>query len=153
MKSMVISSICISSILLVLTIQSDVNRTACYKQELEEALSVSVSQTLKEVMEQESYGIEDRNQFIAAFLQALIVRTNSDADMTVSVISADMEKGILDIEVRERIRDVDMGNGETGRMDNSTLQKEKSTLLSKNIRQKGTEIVVRRTVIFNRPIV
>ena len=67
---MVISSICISSILLVLTIQSDVNRTACYKQELEEALSVSVSQTLKEVMEQESYGIEDRNQFIAAFLQA-----------------------------------------------------------------------------------
>lgn len=153
MKSMVISSICISSILLVLTIQSDVNRTACYKQELEEALSVSVSQTLKEVMEQESYGIEDRNQFIAAFLQALIVRTNSDTDMTVSVISADMEKGILDIEVRERIRDVDMGNRETGQMDNSMLQMEKSTLLSKNIRQKGTEIVVRRTVIFNRPIV
>lgn len=100
MRSIVISSICISSILLVLTIQSEVNRKACYKQELEEALSLSVSQTLKEVMEQESYGIEDRNQFIAAFLQAMIVRTNSDADMTVSVISADMEKGMLDIEVK-----------------------------------------------------
>ena len=57
MKSIVISSICISSILLVLTIQSEVNRTASYKQELEEALSLSVSQTLKEVMEQESYGM------------------------------------------------------------------------------------------------
>lgn len=150
MKSMVISSICISSILLVLTIQSEVNRTACYKQELEEALSMSVSQTLKEVMEQESYGIEDRNQFIAAFLQALIVRTNSDADMTVSVISADMEKGILDIEVRERIRDVDEREGEVRQRENGILQAEKNTLLSKGIRQKGTEIVVRRTVIFDR---
>lgn len=82
-------------------------------------------------MEQESYGIEDRNQFIAAFLQALIVRTNSDADMTVSVISADMEKGMLDIEVK-------------------VVQEEKNALLSKGIRQKGNEIVVRRTVIFNR---
>ncbi|MCI9418559.1 MAG: hypothetical protein HFG32_00880 [Eubacterium sp.] len=131
MRSIVISSICISSILLVLTIQSEVNRKACYEQELEEALSLSVSQTLKEVMEQESYGIEDRNQFIAAFLQALIVRTNSDADMTVSVISADMEKGMLDIEVK-------------------VVQEEKNALLSKGIRQKGNEIVVRRTVIFNR---
>ncbi len=131
MRSIVISSICISSILLVLTIQSEVNRKACYEQELEEALSLSVSQTLKEVMEQESYGIEDRNQFIAAFLQALIVRTNSDADMTVSVISADMEKGMLDIEVK-------------------VVQEEKNALLSKGIRQKGNEIVVRRTVIFDR---
>ncbi len=131
MRSIVISSICISSILLVLTIQSEVNRKACYKQELEEALSLSVSQTLKEVMEQESYGIEDRNQFIAAFLQAMIVRTNSDADMTVSVISADMEKGMLDIEVK-------------------VVQEEKNALLSKEIRQQGNEIVVRRTVIFDR---
>lgn len=117
MKSIVISSICISSILLVLTIQSEVNRTASYKQELEEALSLSVSQTLKEVMEQESYGIEDRNQFIAAFLQALVMRTNSDADMTVSVISADMEKGMLDIEVKERIMDLEGRTGE-GKQDN-----------------------------------
>ncbi len=131
MRSIVISSICISSILLVLTIQSEVNRKACYKQELEEALSLSVSQTLKEVMEQESYGIEDRNQFIAAFLQAMIVRTNSDADMTVSVISADMEKGMLDIEVK-------------------VVQEEKNAPLSKEIRQQGNEIIVRRTVIFDR---
>lgn len=51
--------------------------------------------------------------------------------MTVSVISADMEKGMLDIEVK-------------------VVQEEKNALLSKGIRQKGNEIVVRRTVIFNR---
>lgn len=141
MKSIVISSICISSILLVLTIQSEVNRTASYKQELEEALSLSVSQTLKEVMEQESYGIEDRNQFIAAFLQALVMRTNSDADMTVSVISADMEKGMLDIEVKERIMDLEGRTGE-GKQDNVPLDENIALY-------EGDEVVVRRTVIFD----
>lgn len=141
MKSIVISSICISSILLVLTIQSEVNRTASYKQELEEALSLSVSQTLKEVMEQESYGIEDRNQFIAAFLQALVMRMNSDADMTVSVISADMEKGMLDIEVKERIMDLEGRTGE---------RKQDNAPLDENIAlYEGDEVVVRRTVIFD----
>ena len=141
MKSIVISSICISSILLVLTIQSEVNRTASYKQELEEALSLSVSQTLKEVMEQESYGIEDRNQFIAAFLQALVMRTNSDADMTVSVISADMEKGMLDIEVKERIMDLE---GRTGGGKQDNVPSDENIAL-----YEGDEVVVRRTVIFD----
>lgn len=141
MKSIVISSICISSILLVLTIQSEVNRTASYKQELEEALSLSVSQTLKEVMEQESYGIEDRNQFIAAFLQALVMRTNSDADMTVSVISADMEKGMLDIEVKERIMDLE---GRTGERKQDNAPSDENIAL-----REGDEVVVRRTVVFD----
>ena len=117
------------------------NRTASYKQELEEALSLSVSQTLKEVMEQESYGIEDRNQFIAAFLQALVMRTNSDADMTVSVISADMEKGMLDIEVKERIMDLEGRTGE-GKQDN--VPSDENIAL-----YEGDEVVVRRTVIFD----
>ena len=58
-----------------------------------------MSQTMKEVMEQESYGIQNKNEFIAAFLQALVMRTNSDVDMTVNVITADMEQGLMDIEV------------------------------------------------------
>ena len=102
MKSVILSSICVSAVLLVLAVQSEINGMACYTQELEEALSIAVSQTLKEVMEQDRFGIGDRNEFIAAFLQALVVRTNSDADMTVSVISADMERGLLDIDVKER---------------------------------------------------
>ena len=118
MKSVIISSVCISAALLVLMIQSQINaRTSC-QQELEEALSLSISQTVKEVMEQKSFGIENRNEFIAAFLQALILRTNSESDMTISVLAADMEKGLLDIEVKEC--------------------------------RSGREIVVRRTVIFEK---
>ena len=121
--------------------KDNVKTSKDYKQELEEALSLSVSQTLKEVMEQESYGIEDRNQFIAAFLQALVMRMNSDADMTVSVISADMEKGMLDIEVKERIMDLEGRTGE---------RKQDNAPLDENIAlYEGDEVVVRRTVIFD----
>ena len=128
MKSVILSSICVSAVLLVLAVQSEINGMACHTQELEEALSIAVSQTLKEVMEQDRFGIGDRNEFIAAFLQALVVRTNSDADMTVSVISADMERGLLDIEVKERL------SGE-----------KESVLLGED-----REISVRRTVIFEK---
>lgn len=108
MKSVILSSVCISSFLFVLAIHTIIDGKAAYLQELEDALSVSVSQTMKEVMEQESYGIENRNEFIAAFLQALIVRTNSDVDMTVNVISVDLEQGLMDVEVVEEIQFLQM---------------------------------------------
>ncbi len=104
MKTMIISSTCVSAFLFALVIQSVINGKTAYVQELEDALSTAVSQTVKEVMEQDSYGIENRNEFIAAFLQALVVRTNSDVDMTVRVIRADPAAGVLDIEVREAVR-------------------------------------------------
>lgn len=112
MKQVIISAVCVSAILSVLAIQSVVDGKASYIQELEDALSVSVSQTMKEVMEQESFGIENRNEFVAAFLQALVIRTNSDVDMTVYVISADIERGLLDIEVKERFNFLNMGEQE-----------------------------------------
>ncbi len=125
MKSVIVSSICVSAVLFVLAIHTAIDGRTSYVQELEESLALSVSQTMREVMEQESYGIENRNEFIAAFLQALVLRSNSDVDMTVNVISADMEKGILDIEVKEKVE------------------------LLNACRQ---EIVVRRTVIFEREL-
>lgn len=103
MKSVILSSVCISAVLFVLAIQSVIDGKTSYKQELEDSLAVSVSQTVREVMEQESFGIENRNEFIAAFLQALVLRTNSDVDMTVNVISTDLEKGLMDIEIREKV--------------------------------------------------
>ncbi|MCI8365642.1 MAG: hypothetical protein HFG34_11960 [Eubacterium sp.] len=123
MKSVIVSSVCISAILLVLAIHTIIDGKTATLQELEDSLAVSVSQTMKEVMEQESYGIQDKNEFIAAFLQALIMRTNSDVDMTVNIISADMEQGLMDIEVIEKISFLNM---------------------------KEKEIKVRRTVIFEK---
>lgn len=123
MKSVIVSFVCISAILLVLAIHTVIDGKSAALQELEDSLAVSVSQTMKEVMEQESYGIQDKNEFIASFLQALVMRTNSDVDMTVNVISADMEQGLMDIEVAEKISFLNM---------------------------KEKEIKVRRTVIFEK---
>ena len=108
MKSVIVSSVCISAILLVLAIHTVIDSKTAALQELEDSLAVSVSQTMKEVMEQESYGIQDKNEFIAAFLQALVMRTNSDVDMTVNVISADVEQGLMYIEVTEKITFLNM---------------------------------------------
>lgn len=128
MKSVIVSSVCMSAVLFVLAIQSEINGKTSNVQELEESLAISVSQTMREVMEQESYGIENRNEFIAAFLQAMVMRTNSDVDMTISILSADMENGLMDVEVKEHLvtENVPLGGDD------------------------GQEISVRRTVIFER---
>ena len=55
MKSVIVSSVCISAILLVLAIHTVIDSKTAALQELEDSLAVSVSQTMKEVMEQESY--------------------------------------------------------------------------------------------------
>lgn len=130
MKQVIISAVCVSAILSVLAIQSVIDGKASYVQELEDALSVSVSQTMKEVMEQESFGIENRNEFIAAFLQALVMRTNSDVDMTVCVISADIERGLLDVEVKERFNFLNMGEQEISLRRTVIFQRDSQTTLS-----------------------
>lgn len=130
MKQVIISAVCVSAILSVLAIQSVIDGKASYEQELEDALSVSVSQTMKEVMEQESFGIENRNEFIAAFLQALVMRTNSDVDMTVCVISADIERGLLDVEIKERFNFLNMGEQEISLRRTVIFQRDSQMTLS-----------------------
>lgn len=130
MKQVIISAVCVSAILSVLAIQSVIDGKASYVQELEDSLSVSVSQTMKEVMEQESFGIENRNEFIAAFLQALVMRTNSDVDMTVCVISADIERGLLDVEIKERVNFLNMGEQEISLRRTVIFQRDSQTMLS-----------------------
>ena len=61
---------------------------------------MAMGQTLSEVMEKNSYGIQNRNEMIAAFLQSMIRRTSEDVDLTVKVHQLDYELGQMDVEVR-----------------------------------------------------
>ena len=67
MKSVIVSSVCISTILLVLAIHTVIDGKTAALQELEDSLAVSVSQTMKEVMEQKSYGIQDKSLSLRFF--------------------------------------------------------------------------------------
>lgn len=100
MRTVIISVIGISSVLLVVMIQSTINTEALQRESLANALSASMEQTMSEVMERENYGIENRNEMIAAFLQAMIQKVNSDVDLTVKIYQLNYETGTMDVELR-----------------------------------------------------
>lgn len=68
------------------------------EQEMEKALTVSMYQTMSEVMEKSSYGITNRNEMMAAFLQSMIQKIDSEIDLTIIVHEFQYEAGIMDIE-------------------------------------------------------
>jgi hypothetical protein len=66
------------------------------------ALVTAIETSLGSVMDQKAYGIEDSDEFVADFLQTLLLQYKSDSEITVKVIKQDMEKGLLSVEVDEK---------------------------------------------------
>jgi len=97
-KTVIISVIGISSILLTVMIHITVNEESIRKAELEDALAVAMDQTMTEVMEQGSYGIGSRNELVAAFLQAMLQKVDKNIDLTVLIHRLDKSRGTMDIE-------------------------------------------------------
>lgn len=98
MRTVIISVIGISSILIVVMIQTTVNMESRYYEEINDALAVAMSQTMTEVMEQEGYGIQNRNEMIAAFLQSMLQKVSTDIDLTVKIHQCNYETGQMDVE-------------------------------------------------------
>lgn len=74
--------------------------------EVEKALNTAVEQTLKQLKMHGSYEIEDSRELIADFQQALLMHISSDADIKVKILTADAQKGVLDVEVTETYKTV-----------------------------------------------
>ncbi|MCH5252265.1 MAG: hypothetical protein J1F22_04765 [Lachnospiraceae bacterium] len=98
MRTVIVSVIGLSSILFVIMIQTTINTESVYREEIADALSTAMSQTMSEVMEKNSYGIHNRNEMIAAFLQAMMQKIQADIDLTVRIHQMDYETGKMDIE-------------------------------------------------------
>lgn len=65
------------------------------------ALVNAIDTSLDSVMEQKAYTIRDSNEFVADFLETLLIQYESDSDITVKILKQDMEKGLLSVEVDE----------------------------------------------------
>lgn len=104
MRTVIVSVIGISSLFLVVMIQQSINARTWEREEVEESLSSAMEQTLSEVMEKNNYGIQNRNEMIAAFLQAMIRRIQGDMDLTVRVHQFDFVLGQMDVEVVGEIK-------------------------------------------------
>ena len=112
MKTIVISMIGIGSILFVVMIQHTASKRMWSYERAETCLSSAMEQTMSEVMEENHYGIENRNEMLAALLQSLIAKWNHEIDLTVPVHKMDYDKRQMDVEVCGRMN-MDEGKEET----------------------------------------
>lgn len=100
------------------------------------ALSQAIDATLSGVMSENNYTIEENETFVADFLKALLIQTNSDSDLKVSILEADYELGILSVEITEKYKHP---NGKEGTVS------EVRTVIFDKVREDG---VVYKTVRF-----
>lgn len=98
MRTVIISVINISSILLIVMVHNTVNKESVRNTELSDALTVAMDQTMTEVMEKQSYGMDNRNELVAAFLQAMLQKVDSSISLTVLIHKLDQEKGTMEVE-------------------------------------------------------
>lgn len=103
MRTVIISVIGISSFFLIVMIQKNINARTWEREELEESLSKAMDQTLSEVMEKSSYGIRNRNEMMAAFLQAMLRKIRDNIDLTVRIYHVDYTLGQMDVEIMGEI--------------------------------------------------
>lgn len=99
MRTVIVSVIHVSSIVLIIMVHNAVNGESMRRTELSDALAVAMDQTMAEVMEKDSYGINDRNQMVAAFLQSMLQKVDSSINLTVMIHKLDKDKGTMDVEV------------------------------------------------------
>ena len=67
--------------------------------ELEENLSTAMKQTMKEVMENKETARWERDEMVSSFLQLLISKMSGEINLIIKIIQADIEHGILDVEL------------------------------------------------------
>lgn len=72
------------------------------QQEADTALSQAIDSTLSSVISDRNYTIENNEAFVADFLKALLIHANSDSDISIAVLEADYDYGILSVEVTEK---------------------------------------------------
>lgn len=101
MKQTVFGMVSVMLLTLFLLILMTVYGRHLRQTETDHTLSEAVDTTMSNLLEQQLYTIESGDEFVADFLQSLLVQMNSTSDVKVSVLAADEEKGILSVEVTE----------------------------------------------------
>lgn len=72
--------------------------------EVKNALSEAIENSMETVMSTNSYSINDKEEFVADFLESLLSQVESTSTLTVNILKADNEKGLLSVEVIEQYK-------------------------------------------------
>lgn len=122
-KGFVMFAIALAILMIILTISG----RALRQSENTDALADAIETSLKNVMQQKAYTINNSDEFVADFLETLLVQYNSDSKITVKILKQDMEKGLLSVEVDEEYTHP---NGNTG-----TVSVVRTVIFDRSIKQ------------------
>lgn len=123
MRNAIIGFVCIVIIILSgVAIQTSGNRNV-RQNELDSNLGTAMQNSMEILTINPTYSIDRGNsrEFIADFIQNMLLNTTSDADFKVIVHSVDVEKGVLDVEVQEQYRQI-VGTGKVNARKTTILE-------------------------------
>lgn len=104
MKNVIISMGLVMMMIITILILYTIYGQNTRQNEVEDALSVAVEQTLENMKIDKSYDVNSTEEFIADFNQNLILSIESDSVLEVNILAVDIDKGLLDVEVVETFK-------------------------------------------------
>lgn len=111
MKNIIISMSLVFMIVISTSIVFVIDGRGIRQQETTDSLSTAIEGTLQEIMIDKAYTVNNPDELIADFIQAMLIQINSNAKLTVNILDIDMEKGLLSIEVIESFKHVNGNQG------------------------------------------
>ena len=90
----------IISIVIVMTLCG----TNMWQNELNRAVNSAVQDTVENQFDTKTYSVSSKDEYIADFIEALLVQINSDCSVKVNVLDVDYQKGLLSVEVIEKYK-------------------------------------------------
>lgn len=142
MRNIVIGFVFAAMILFSVNIVSTMNSRSTRSQELSDALDTALEGTLS-TLSKGTYDISDTDEYIADLVSNIAGQIQSDSELTVNILDADIEKGIMTVQVKEEYKHV---NGKTGAVTAS-----KTVLLEEQQTTEDAEITDTVTINFYLP--
>jgi hypothetical protein len=90
----------IISIVIVMTLCG----TNMRQNELNRAVDIALQDTVENQFDSKTYSVSSNEEFIADFIEALLVQINSDCTVKINILDVDYQKGILSVEVIEKYK-------------------------------------------------
>lgn len=90
----------IVSIVIVITLCG----TNMRQNELNRAVDSALQDTVENQFDSKTYSVSSNDEFVADFVEALLVQINSDCSIKVNVLDVDYQKGLLSVEVIENYK-------------------------------------------------
>ena len=90
----------IISIVIVMTLCG----TNMRQNELNRAVDSALQDTVENQFDSKTYSVSSNEEFIADFIEALLVQINSDCTVKINILDVDYQKGLLSVEVIEKYK-------------------------------------------------